>query len=173
MRSVLAFLLAFVAIVSALAIDKDFEDATKQLDDITSDDSVQLIPTDLGNDRQRLDIIVDGVYEGYLIETEDGGVQAFDENDKEIEIEDLIDADAQGEDGLEKRNRFRILIILAKVIKKFGAKAWRFIKCVGYTSSFLNCAPKFSNCAVFGHAPQECASGIICLGNAGWKCRRA
>jgi len=77
MRSIIAFLLAFVAIVSALAVDKDFEAATQELEKVAGDDSVQIIPTDLGNDRQKLDIIVDGVYEGYLVETEDGGGKFF------------------------------------------------------------------------------------------------
>lgn len=160
MRSIIALLLAFVAIVSALAVDKDFDAATQQLEKVAGDDNVQIIPTDLGNDRQKLDIIVDGVYEGYLIETEEGGgkfflqslldsqankcgslVQAFDENNQEIEIEDLLDDDEE-DDGIEKRNKIKILLKLAKVIKKFGAKAWRFIKCVGYTSTLLNCASK-------------------------------
>ena len=77
MRSIIAILLAFVAIVSAFAVDKSFEAATEQLEKVAGDDNVQIIPTDLGNDRQKLDIIVDGVYEGYLIETEEGGGKFF------------------------------------------------------------------------------------------------
>jgi hypothetical protein len=165
MRFFLAYLLAFVAAVSALAVD--FESASKEIRDITENENVELVTANLGNDLKKVDIVIDGVVEGYLVQTADGGVLAFEADGTEIDL------DAEEVEGLEKRNKVKILLKLAKLIKKFGQKVWRFLNCVGYTSTLLNCADKFANCGVYGDAPQDCISGLACLGSAGRKCKNA
>lgn len=67
--SIVSFLLAFVACAYAAAIsyDQDMQGLSKRVDD------GELVATTLPDGRRKLEIYDEGVYEGYLIETEDGG----------------------------------------------------------------------------------------------------
>lgn len=67
--SIVSFLLAFVACAYAAAIsyDQDMEGLAKRVDD------GELVATTLPDGRRKLEIYDEGVYEGYLLETEDGG----------------------------------------------------------------------------------------------------
>lgn len=63
-------------------------------------------------------------------------VQAFDAQGNEIEINDN---DSEDDDDIVKRSKFKVLIRLAKVIKKYGKRALSFFKCISWNTT-LHCA---------------------------------
>lgn len=76
-----------------------------------------------------------------------------------------MDEDDDDED-LEKRvPKWRLAIKFAKLIAKYGKRAWSYIYCVG-TAPFWKCGDEFLDCATAGRAPWNCYEGAICVG---WK----
>lgn len=67
--SIVSFLLVFVACAYAAAIsyNQDMQCLAKRVDD------GDLVSTTLPDGRRKLEIYDEGVYEGYLLETGDGG----------------------------------------------------------------------------------------------------
>jgi hypothetical protein len=63
------------------------------------------------------------------------GVTFYDVDGNEINMDDLNDDD----DSLEKRvSKWRLAIKFAKLIAKYGKRAWTYIYCVG-TAPFWRC----------------------------------
>ncbi|KFY65804.1 hypothetical protein V496_02325 [Pseudogymnoascus sp. VKM F-4515 (FW-2607)] len=112
----------------------------------------------LPDGRRKIDFYSNGVLDGSAIETEDGAT-FFEADGTEIDLN-------ESDDKLAKRvSRWRLAIKFAKLIAKYGKKAWNYIYCVG-TSAMWRCGDDYLQCSASGIPPWQCAEGIICVGVA-------
>ncbi|GIJ88166.1 hypothetical protein Asppvi_007083 [Aspergillus pseudoviridinutans] len=103
---------------------------------------------------------VDGTLEVTAIETAEGTATFYDAEGKEVNLADMED----DEEDLEKRvPKWKLAIKFAKLIAKYGKRAWSYIYCVG-TAPFWKCGDEFLDCATAGRAPWNCYEGAICVG---------
>lgn len=69
------------------------------------------------------------------------GVTFYDVDGNEVNMDELND----DEDSLEKRvSKWRLAIKFAKLIAKYGKRAWSYIYCVG-TAPFWKCGDEVCN----------------------------
>ncbi|KAL2069365.1 hypothetical protein VTL71DRAFT_15703 [Oculimacula yallundae] len=158
-----AFIVAlFGHMVYATAID------TRSLvtrDDDQSPNTEDLIAYQLPDGRRRIDFYDNGALEGYAIETEDGAT-FFDIDGSEVTLDDIDGDDSE----LSKRiSRWRLALKFAKLIAKWGKRAWDYIYCVG-ANSMWRCGDDYLQCAQSGTPPWSCIEGIICVGAAARRC---
>lgn len=73
MKFLIPLLLSIVAVVYAVAIDRELNAAKRELDEVLDGSNVEIVASELEGGRQKLEFMVDGQLEGTLIETEDGG----------------------------------------------------------------------------------------------------
>ncbi|KAF7133825.1 hypothetical protein CNMCM5793_005237 [Aspergillus hiratsukae] len=84
---------------------------------------------------------VDGTLEVTAIETEDGSATFYDAEGNEVDLQDMDEDD----DSLQKRvSRWQLAIRFAKLIAKFGKRAWDYIYCV-HMSTFWRCGDETIN----------------------------
>ncbi|KAH6710587.1 hypothetical protein BKA61DRAFT_578423 [Leptodontidium sp. MPI-SDFR-AT-0119] len=157
-----AFIVAlFGHVVYATAID------TRSLvvRDDQSPNTEDLIAYQLPDGRRRIDFYDNGALEGYAIETDDGAT-FYDIDGSEVTLDDSNDDDSE----LSKRiSKWRLAIKFAKLVAKWGKRAWNYIYCVG-ANSMWRCADDYLQCAQGGTPPWACIEGIICVGAAARKC---
>ncbi|KAH9225049.1 hypothetical protein DL95DRAFT_452766 [Leptodontidium sp. 2 PMI_412] len=157
-----AFIVAlFGHVVYATAID------TRSLvaRDDQSPNTEDLIAYQLPDGRRRIDFYDNGALEGYAIETDDGAT-FYDIDGSEVTLDDSKDDDSE----LSKRiSKWRLAIKFAKLVAKWGKRAWNYIYCVG-ANSMWRCADDYLQCAQGGTPPWACIEGIICVGAAARKC---
>ncbi|KFY32272.1 hypothetical protein V493_00350 [Pseudogymnoascus sp. VKM F-4281 (FW-2241)] len=85
----------------------------------------------LPDGRRKIDFYSNGVLDGSAVETEDGAT-FFEADGTEIDLNET-------DEKLAKRvSKWRLAIKFAKLIKKYGKKAWNYIYCVG-TSAMWRC----------------------------------
>lgn len=72
MKFLITLLLSVVALVSAAALDPDYSLVQREVEDAIADGNKEIIAHDLDNGRSKIEIIINGVNEGYLIAAEDG-----------------------------------------------------------------------------------------------------
>jgi len=173
MKYLLAFLFAFVALVSAAAVDPDLAKFERDLDEVMAEGNIEIFSIAQDNNSlEKLVILVDGQFEGTIVQTDEFTIKAYDAEGNEISMDDLLDED---NDEIEKRwigVAARVLRMLAPVIKRWGNKALKFFKCVGLDANLITCSMKFSNCATMGVAPWKCVGGITCMGKVGKNCAK-
>ncbi|KAJ5110324.1 hypothetical protein N7532_002969 [Penicillium argentinense] len=115
--------------------------------------------------KHKIEFYSEGALEVTALEQDDGSVAFYDVDGKVIDLTDIEEDD----DLLQKRaSKFQLAWRFAKLIAKYGKKAWTFIYCVG-TSPFWRCGDEFLDCAAGGRAPWSCPEGGICLGHAIYK----
>lgn len=73
MKFIIAIFLSMMALVSAAAIDFDLENVKRELETITARENVEIFSSNENGELSKLIIVVDGVMEGTLVETEDHG----------------------------------------------------------------------------------------------------
>lgn len=124
-----------------------------------------VVSTVLDDGKKKVEFFdVDGTLEVTAIEAADGTAIFYDAEGREVNLADM-DEDDDDED-LEKRvPKWRLAIKFAKLIAKYGKRAWSYIYCVG-TAPFWKCGDEFLDCATAGRAPWNCYEGAICVG---WK----
>ncbi|KAK0659791.1 hypothetical protein QBC41DRAFT_384166 [Cercophora samala] len=151
-------LLSMVALTSAAAVTHDFyapEDALAKREAAAAlsfdpahdllaprgDEDVNILIADLDDGDQKLEIIVDGVSEGYLIINPNGTVHGFDGNGIAVDLEAVLAA--RGE-HFDKRaiGWLQVLARLAPIITRFGQRVVAWLQCVAAWSAILDCAPK-------------------------------
>ncbi|OBT65084.1 hypothetical protein VE03_05190 [Pseudogymnoascus sp. 23342-1-I1] len=116
----------------------------------------------LPDGRRKIDFYTNGVLDGSAIETEDGAT-FFEADGTEIDLN-------ESDEKLAKRvSKWRLAIKFAKLIAKYGKKAWNYIYCVG-TSAMWRCGDEYLGCSASGIPPWKCAEGIICVGAAARGC---
>ncbi|SPO05486.1 uncharacterized protein DNG_08173 [Cephalotrichum gorgonifer] len=160
--TILAALTAFVY-AAAIESDPDYQAIARRVED------GDVVATALPDGRRRVSFYEEGIYQGYIIESADGAVQAFDAYDVEIALDD-----AEGDEGnLEKRGKLAIIKKFGKLLKKWGKKAWDFIYCVGF-NSMLKCGDEYLECSKQGIPPWSvrCIEGHACVGGRAKDCIR-
>ncbi|CAH0058825.1 unnamed protein product [Clonostachys solani] len=163
-------LLAVTAVVSAASIKQDMDLLKREIDAAAVFGQVEIVPVPLDGNLTKLEFTVDGNFEGTLIETEDGGVEAFDAEGKPIDLDDTVFDEFLENVSISKRFYLAIIRILGALLVRWGKRAWAFFACIGWNATLLNCADKFVTCASRGTAPWACASGLLCVGKAGKNC---
>ncbi|KAF7171945.1 hypothetical protein CNMCM5623_004220 [Aspergillus felis] len=84
---------------------------------------------------------VDGTLEVTAIETAEGTATFYDAEGKEVNLADMDEND----ENLEKRvPKWKLAIKFAKLVAKYGKRAWSYIYCVG-TSPFWKCGDETIN----------------------------
>ncbi len=152
------FTLILQAFVLALFSHMVYATAINMGDLVVRDDespnTEDLIAYQLPDGRRRIDFYDNGVLEGYAIETDAGGESTvlpihpclnllthilatfFDVDGSEVDLNDDSD--------LSKRiSKWRLALKFAKLIAKWGKKAWDYIYCVG-ANSMWKCADDVS-----------------------------
>ena len=148
---------------------------------------------------RKIDFYLNGALEGSAVETKDGGtsdnahklhdalanhcpVEFLDANGATVSLDDLDQAG-----GLGKRvSKFDFAIRFAKLLAKYGKRAWDFFYCIGLNvgwkcSDEVSVRPgdvwfrltvsQFIGCASSGTPPWSCIEGLACVGSAAVKCR--
>ncbi|KAK4675342.1 hypothetical protein QC764_503515 [Podospora pseudoanserina] len=180
-------LLSMVTLTSAAAVNYDFYAPVNALakreaaaalsfdpahDPLSArgDEDVNIITASLDDGAEKVEIIVDGVSQGYLIVSPGGDVQGFDGNGTLVDLDAVLAA--RDVEHVDKRalGWLQVLARLAPIITKFGQRVVNWLRCVGAWSLILDCAPKLINCATYGKAPWECIAGINCIGKAARNC---
>lgn len=168
MKFTIHFHALLVAILSHLA----FASAIERSSGLTArDDTNGTVSTPYGDvvssflpdGKHKFEFFTDSVLEVTALERDDGGkystwwhiptearnkdsrdqkgVTFYDVDGKEINMEDLN----EGDDSLEKRvSKWKLAIKFAKLIAKYGKKAWTYISCVG-TTPFWRCGDRVCN----------------------------
>ncbi|KAK0110184.1 hypothetical protein ONS95_002835 [Cadophora gregata] len=131
--------------------------------DDQSPSTEDLIAYQLPDGRRRIDFYDNGALEGYAIET-DNGATFYDIDGSEVSLADDDDSDLA-----RRQSKWRLAIKFAKLIAKWGKRAWDYIYCVG-ASSMWRCGDDYVQCATQGTPPWACIEGIICVGVAARKC---
>ncbi|KAH7025211.1 uncharacterized protein B0I36DRAFT_367084 [Microdochium trichocladiopsis] len=174
MKFLIAFLVSVVAFASAAVIDPEISLLRRELEDAaaTVDADVDIADHALPDGSKKFDITIDGVYEGSVIESQNGTVQIFDVDGNEIDADDLDEVDETiSEDGtVVKRNLFKFLRALAGPIRKYGSKFLKYGKCVGYRT-MIECAEHVGDCARQGILPWYCLPLQWCAGVRAKNCR--
>ncbi|KAM0268236.1 hypothetical protein ACHAQH_010027 [Verticillium albo-atrum] len=141
MKFLIAFLVSLVAFASAAVIDPEISLLRRELEEAaaTIDADVDIADHALPDGSKKFDIIIDGVYEGTVIESQNGTVQIFDGDGNEIDGLDELDETISEDGTVVKRNYFKFLRALAGPIRKYGSKFLKYGKCVGYRT-MIECA---------------------------------
>ncbi|KFX88790.1 hypothetical protein V490_07400 [Pseudogymnoascus sp. VKM F-3557] len=116
----------------------------------------------LPDGRRKIDFYTNGVLDGSAIETDDGAT-FFEADGTEVDLNDV------DEKLLKRVSKWRLAIKFAKLIAKYGKKAWNYIYCVG-TSAMWRCGDEYLGCASSGIPPWKCIEGIVCVGSAAKGC---
>ncbi|KAF1974201.1 hypothetical protein BU23DRAFT_638389 [Bimuria novae-zelandiae CBS 107.79] len=118
---------------------------------------------------RKIDFYLDGALEGSAVETKDGEIRKVEFLDATGAPISLDDLDTAG--GLSKRvSKFQFAIKFAKLLAKYGKRAWDFFYCIGLNVGW-KCSDDFIDCAAQGTPPWTCAEGIVCVGAAAVRCR--
>ncbi|OBT97880.1 hypothetical protein VE01_03915 [Pseudogymnoascus verrucosus] len=119
-------------------------------------------PTPLPDRRRKINFYSNGVLDSSAIETEDGAT-FFEADGTEVDLNEI-------DEILSKRvSKWRLAIKFAKLIAKYGKKAWNYIYCVG-TSAMRKCGDEYLGCSASGIPPWKCVEGIVCVGAAAKGC---
>ncbi|CEJ95209.1 hypothetical protein VHEMI10704 [[Torrubiella] hemipterigena] len=102
-----------------------------------------------------LEITIDGVSWGYLLDTTEG-VRTFDVSGTEYNLQQTIVTRG----GVHT---------IAELIQKWGKPAARLFQCIG-AKVVSNCASQFVLCGASGVAPWVCAGGLTCAGPHAVEC---
>ncbi|OAG09175.1 uncharacterized protein CC84DRAFT_1201993 [Paraphaeosphaeria sporulosa] len=103
---------------------------------------------------RKIDFYLNGALEGSAVETKDG-VEFLDASGAVVSLGDLDQAG-----GLAKRvSKFDFAIKFAKLLAKYGKRAWDFFYCVGLNAAW-KCSDDFIDCAGSGIPPWSCIEGI-------------
>ncbi|MCJ1259038.1 hypothetical protein MMC24_006873 [Lignoscripta atroalba] len=117
------FLAVFAPLIYSAAVDTSL--VARGTDVTTSTPYGDVVAYELADGRRKLDFYANGVLEGSAVENGDGAT-FYDEKGEEIDIND---------ESLEKRqSKLRLAIRFAKMIAKWGKRAWDYIYCVGASS---------------------------------------
>ncbi|KAL2110454.1 hypothetical protein VUR80DRAFT_1169 [Thermomyces stellatus] len=154
-------LIFLAATIYAAALDID--PAARALLKRAQED-INIVSTVLDNNLHRIDFYEDGKLEGYLLETEDGSVEAFDGEDNKVDIEELTD-----DGSLDKRGRFDWIKKLGPLFAQWGRAAWSYVHCVG-SQTMLRCGQPFLDCAMGGVPLAACLEGHGCIGARAKEC---
>ncbi|KFZ01994.1 hypothetical protein V501_09696 [Pseudogymnoascus sp. VKM F-4519 (FW-2642)] len=112
----------------------------------------------LPDGRRKINFYSNGVLDGSAIETEDGAT-FFEADGTEVDLNEI-------DEVLSKRvSKWRLAIKFAKLIAKYGKKAWNYIYCVG-TSATWKCGDEYLGCSASGIPPWKCVEGIVCIPGA-------
>ncbi|KAG7130941.1 hypothetical protein HYQ45_010351 [Verticillium longisporum] len=167
MKFLVLFFLSLVALISAAVIDPDRHLIQRDLEAATDGEDVQVIDYQLSDGRHKIDVIVNGVFDGSLITTEDGEVVVLDAEGKQLELDESNDDNTT----IVKRSRLKVLIRLAKVIKKYGRRILNFLGCIGWKTA-LKCAAQIEWCTMTGgQMPWVCERAVSCIGKIVKECR--
>ncbi|OBT73211.1 hypothetical protein VF21_08691 [Pseudogymnoascus sp. 05NY08] len=116
----------------------------------------------LPDGRRKIDFYSNGVLDGSAIETENGAT-FFEADGTEVDLNEI-------DEVLSKRvSKWRLAIKFAKLIAKYGKKAWNYIYCVG-TSAMWKCGDEYLGCSASGIPPWKCVEGIVCVSAAAKGC---
>ncbi|VBB81673.1 Putative protein of unknown function [Podospora comata] len=156
----LTTLLSMIALTSAAAVNYDFyapvdalakREAAAALsfdpahDPLSArgDEDVNIITASLDDGTEKVEIIVDGVSQGYLIVGPLG--DGFDGNGTPVDLDAVLAA--RDMEHVDKRalGWLQVLARLAPIITKFGQRVVTWLQCVGVWSSILDCASKVWN----------------------------
>ncbi|KAJ4406580.1 hypothetical protein N0V91_004523 [Didymella pomorum] len=119
----------------------------------------------LPDGHRKIDFYLDGALAGSVVETDDGA-EFLDETGAPFNLADL-----DSEPDLAKRqSRWEFARRFAKILAKWGKRAWDFFYCISLNVSW-KCSDEFLDCATGGTAPWNCYSGLICAGVGAAKCR--
>ncbi|EAW19539.1 putative rhamnosidase B [Aspergillus fischeri NRRL 181] len=101
-----------------------------------------IVSTVLEDGKKKMEFFdVDGTLEVTAIETADGTATFYDAEGKEVNLADMDDDD----EDLEKRvPKWKLAIKFAKLVAKYGKRAWSYIYCVG-TAPFWKCGDETIN----------------------------
>ncbi|VUC26332.1 unnamed protein product [Clonostachys rosea] len=173
MRSIVFIFLAFVAMATALAIDPLIEDIKRELEEVPDDTEFALKTISLEDGRTQYEFLIDGEVTGKVILAEE------DDEDDKFEFYDaegnLVDPEANDEDdqAVQKRGwKWKIVKKLYKILKKYGKKAFKFFKCVGWSKHVFECLGEYLACYTSGIAPALCATGHYCIGKRAYTCAK-
>ncbi|GLI78739.1 hypothetical protein PoHVEF18_007060 [Penicillium ochrochloron] len=111
--------------------DKDLKSRASATSSTQYDQSFgpDVVSTSLPDGKHKIEFFSHGVLEVTTLECDDGGVTFYDVDGNEVNMDDLNDDD---DDVLEKRvSKGRLAIKFAKLIAKYGKRAWTYIYCVG------------------------------------------
>jgi hypothetical protein len=158
-----------------------------------------LVAYQLPDGRRRIDFYDNGALEGYAIETDAGGkslnsfliflclVWVLTQLPATFYDVDGTEVDLNDDTHLNKRiSKWRLALKFAKLIAKWGKRAWDYIYCVG-ANTMWKCADDVSyfwiltqgvksnriqylQCAQEGTPPWKCIEGIVCVGAAAKRC---
>ncbi|KAH8750627.1 hypothetical protein F5882DRAFT_487587 [Hyaloscypha sp. PMI_1271] len=110
-----------------------------------------LVAYQLPDGRRRIDFYDNGALEATF----------YDVDGTEIDLNDV---------PLNKRiSKWRLALKFAKLIAKWGKRAWDYIYCVG-ANAMWKCADDYLQCAQVGIPPWKCIEGIVCVGVAAKRC---
>ncbi|OWP01194.1 bacterial alpha-L-rhamnosidase domain protein [Marssonina coronariae] len=84
-----------------------------------------LVAYRLPDGRRRIDFYDNGVLEGYALETDEGAT-FFDADGSGVNLDD-----ENGPDINKRISKWKLALKFAKLIAKWGKKAWDYIYCVG------------------------------------------
>ncbi|KFY15627.1 hypothetical protein V492_01869 [Pseudogymnoascus sp. VKM F-4246] len=153
----------FANVVYSAAIDSSLSSRDLNVTEKADfSDFADVVGYALPDGRRKIDFYTNGVLDGSAIETENGA-QFFEADGTEI---DLNEADEK----IAKRvSKWRLAIKFAKLIAKYGKKAWNYIYCVG-TNAMWKCGDEYLGCAQSGIPPWQCIEGIVCVGASAKGC---
>jgi len=126
-----------VAIFSNIVYASVIDTRSLTTRDDQSPNTEDLIAYQLPDGRRRIDFYDNGALEGYAIETDDGAI-FYDTDGSEVSLADDDDSDLA-----RRQSRWRLAIKFAKLIAKWGKRAWDYIYCVG-ASSMWRCGDDVS-----------------------------
>ncbi|OBT52961.1 hypothetical protein VE04_04948 [Pseudogymnoascus sp. 24MN13] len=150
----------FANVVYSAAIDSSL--SSRDVNVTEAADFGDVVSYVLPDGRRKIDFYTNGVLDGSAIETDDGAT-FFEADGTEVDL-NTVD-----EKLLKRQSRWRLAIKFAKLIAKYGKKAWNYIYCVG-TSAMWRCGDEYLGCFSHGIAPWECIEGIVCVGVAARGC---
>ncbi|KAF2748505.1 hypothetical protein M011DRAFT_457804 [Sporormia fimetaria CBS 119925] len=117
----------------------------------------------LPDGRRKIDFYLNGALEGSAVETSDG-VEFFDAEGIAVPLDDLDETALAA-----RQSKFSFAIKFAKIIAKWGKRAWDFFYCIGLNAGW-RCGDEFLDCATGGTPPWACITGLACVGIAAGKC---
>ncbi|PKX90732.1 putative rhamnosidase B [Aspergillus novofumigatus IBT 16806] len=101
-----------------------------------------IVSTVLEDGKKKMEFFdVDGTLEVTAIETAEGTATFYDAEGKEVNLADMNDDD---EDLGKRVPKWKLAIKFAKLIAKYGKRAWSYIYCVG-TAPFWKCGDETVN----------------------------
>ncbi|KAH7385923.1 hypothetical protein BKA66DRAFT_569243 [Pyrenochaeta sp. MPI-SDFR-AT-0127] len=152
----------FAAVIYAAALDTSYIHALEARDAEDQPVFEDVVGYQLPDGHRKIDFYLNGALAGSAVETSDG-VEFFDE------AGDLIDLDNQSEFA-KRVSRWQFAIKFAKLLAKYGKRAWDFFYCIGLNAGW-RCSDDFLQCATMGQPPWACAEGIVCVGAAAVRCK--